>query len=103
MDARVDASGRAYPGPPDTASGMASAPFSSLLRSRPAAALLSGLAALQLGLAAWGLPGWSCPLLVWGWMNAARFNLRNIMLIWTIAIVVSIIASFMGAPIYSPS
>jgi Protein of unknown function (DUF2752) len=42
---------------------MAASPFASLLRSRPAAALLAGIAALQLGLAAFGLPGWPCPLL----------------------------------------
>jgi hypothetical protein len=38
-------------------------PFASLLRSRPTAALLAGIAMLQLGLAAFGLPGWPCPLL----------------------------------------
>jgi hypothetical protein len=38
-------------------------PFASLLRSRPLAALLVSLAALQLGLVALGLPGWPCPLL----------------------------------------
>jgi uncharacterized protein DUF2752 len=43
--------------------GTATSPFALLLRSRSTSALLAGLAALQLGLAASGLPGWPCPLL----------------------------------------
>ena len=43
--------------------GMTMSPFASLLRSRPAAAVLAGIATLQLGLVAFGLPGWPCPLL----------------------------------------
>ncbi|HEV8582832.1 MAG TPA: DUF2752 domain-containing protein [Thermoanaerobaculia bacterium] len=39
------------------------APFASLLRSRAATALLTGIAALHLALTAVGLPGWPCPLL----------------------------------------
>jgi len=31
---------------------------------------------------------------IWGWMNAAALNLRNIMLIWTALIVVCIIIQF---------
>jgi hypothetical protein len=38
---------------------------------------------------------------IWGWMNAAKYNLRNIMIAWTIAIIVSVVMSFMGAPIYN--
>jgi len=35
----------------------------------------------------------SCGLypLIWGWINAARLNIRNVMLIWTIAIVLSVV------------
>jgi hypothetical protein len=33
-------------------------------------------------------------------MNASKFNLKNIMLIWTVAIIVSVVLNFMGAPIY---
>lgn len=46
----------------DTRGPMAS-PLAALLRNRPATALLGGVSALHLGLAAWGLPGWPCPLL----------------------------------------
>jgi hypothetical protein len=42
---------------------MSASPFASLLRSRPTSALLAGVSALQLGLVAWGQPGWPCPLL----------------------------------------
>ena len=40
-----------------------SSPFAQVLRSRQAAVLLAGMAALQLGLVAGGLAGWPCPLL----------------------------------------
>jgi hypothetical protein len=32
---------------------------------------------------------------IWGWMNAGRFNMKNIMIAWTIAIILSIIANVM--------
>ena len=38
-------------------------PLTSLLRSRPTAAFLAGIAGAQLALVAFGLPGWPCPLL----------------------------------------
>ena len=63
MDARVDAPGGPSPILAEAQRGMTLSPFASLLRSRPTAALLAGIAALQLGLAAFGLPGWPCPLL----------------------------------------
>ena len=63
-----------------------------LLKMFPAEGPLKGVLAIICGLYAF----------VWGWMNASRFNLRNIMLIWTVAIIASIVASFMGAPIYTP-
>lgn len=31
---------------------------------------------------------------IWGWMNTARFNLKNIMIIWTIAIIISLVVYF---------
>jgi Protein of unknown function (DUF2752) len=43
--------------------GTAEPPFTSLVRSRPLAALLAGIAGLQLALVAFGVPGWPCPLL----------------------------------------
>ena len=63
MNARVDAPGRPSSNLAEARRGMALSPFAALLRSRPAAALLAGLAALQLVLTACGLPGWPCPLL----------------------------------------
>ncbi|MEA2604809.1 MAG: hypothetical protein QOF89_5801 [Acidobacteriota bacterium] len=63
MDARVDAAGGSSPILVEARRGMAASPLASLLCSRPTAALLAGIAALQLGLAASGLPGWPCPLL----------------------------------------
>ena len=63
-----------------------------LLKMFPAEGPLKGILAIICGLYAF----------VWGWMNASRFNLRNIMLIWTVAIIVSIAMSFMGSPIYTP-
>jgi hypothetical protein len=63
MNARVTAAGGSSPILAETPRGMASSPFASLLRSRPVAALLAGLAALHFGLVAFGLPGWPCPLL----------------------------------------
>jgi hypothetical protein len=62
-----------------------------LIKLFPAEGALKGILAIICGLYAF----------VWGWINASRFNLRNIMVVWTIAIIVSIAMSFMGAPIYS--
>ena len=33
---------------------------------------------------------------IWGWMNSGKLNLRNIMLIWTLLFIVSIIVNIMG-------
>jgi len=33
---------------------------------------------------------------IWGWMNSGKLNLRNIMLIWTLLIIVSMILNVMG-------
>jgi hypothetical protein len=63
-----------------------------LIKMFPAEGALKGVLAIICGLYAF----------IWGWMNASRFNLRNIMLIWTVAILVSVAMSFMGNPIYSP-
>lgn len=32
---------------------------------------------------------------IWGWMNASKLNIKNIMLIWTLIIVVCIIVNVM--------
>ena len=62
-----------------------------LIKMFPAEGVLKGILAIICGLYAF----------IWGWMNAAKFNLRNIMIAWTVAIIVSVIMSFMGAPIYN--
>ena len=31
---------------------------------------------------------------IWGWMNATRLNIRNIMMIWTLLILVSLVLRF---------
>lgn len=45
------------------ASGAVETPLTSLLRSRPTATFLAGIAGVHLALVAFGLPGWPCPLL----------------------------------------
>ena len=35
--------------------------------------------------------------LIWGWMNATRLNIKNLMLIWTVLFVIYIILYFLGA------
>ena len=34
--------------------------------------------------------------LIWGWMNAGKLNLRNIMMIWTLLLIVCIILNVMS-------
>ena len=33
--------------------------------------------------------------LIWGWMNAGKLNLKNIMMIWTLLLVISIVLHLM--------
>jgi hypothetical protein len=42
-----------------------------------------------------GILGLICGLyaFIWGWMNANQLNIRNIMMIWTLLIIVSIIVN----------
>lgn len=37
---------------------------------------------------------------IWGWMNAGRLNIKNIMMIWSLLIVVCIILNVMGGGFY---
>ena len=39
---------------------------------------------------------------IWGWMNSGKYNLRNVMLVWTLAIIVSVAMNVMGYRIYNP-
>jgi hypothetical protein len=63
MEARMEASGRSSLFPAEEQHGMTASPFASLLRSRPVAALLAGVAGVQLALVSGGISGWPCPLL----------------------------------------
>jgi len=42
-----------------------------------------------------GILGFICMLytFIWGWMNASRLNIRNIMVVWTLLIIVSVIVN----------
>jgi hypothetical protein len=44
-----------------------------------------------------GILGIICGLytFIWGWMNAAKFNIKNIMLAWTVLLVLSIVLNGM--------
>ena len=55
--------------------------------------------AFKAGATVWGVLGIFIPLLafIWGWMNAKKENLTTIMLIWTAAIVVTLIVYFIYA------
>ena len=42
-----------------------------------------------------GILGLICGLytFIWGWMNATRLNIKNIMMIWTLLIILSIVVN----------
>ncbi len=46
-----------------------------------------------------GILGIICGLyaFIWGWMNSSRFNLKSVMIVWSICIVVSIILNAIAA------
>ncbi|MFN0088479.1 MAG: hypothetical protein ACKVX9_24020 [Blastocatellia bacterium] len=50
-----------------------------------------------------GIIGIICSIyaLIWGWMNADRLNIRNIMTIWTGTIVVGLFLNFLILPMFS--
>ncbi|MBA2704476.1 MAG: hypothetical protein H0U60_11555 [Blastocatellia bacterium] len=43
-----------------------------------------------------GILGIICGLytFVWGWMNANRYGIKNVMMIWTLLLIISIILNF---------
>jgi len=45
-----------------------------------------------------GILGLICSLytFIWGWMNANRLNIKNLMIIWTLVIIVYIVLYVMG-------
>jgi hypothetical protein len=45
-----------------------------------------------------GILGLICGLyaLIWGWINADRLGIKNIMMIWTLLIIVSLVLGFLG-------
>ena len=50
-----------------------------------------------------GILGIICGLyaLIWGWMNGSRLGIKNIVMIWTLLIVVNIVLGFVGGFSYS--
>ncbi|HEX8068529.1 MAG TPA: hypothetical protein VF546_01170 [Pyrinomonadaceae bacterium] len=45
-----------------------------------------------------GILGLICSIytFIWGWMNAGRLNIRNLMLIWTALIILGIVLNLLG-------
>ena len=45
-----------------------------------------------------GILGFICGLytFIWGWMNATKLNIKNIMMIWTALIILTFVLSAMG-------
>ena len=45
-----------------------------------------------------GILGFICSLytFVWGWMNATKLNIKNIMMIWTVLLILTFVLSAMG-------
>ena len=43
-----------------------------------------------------GILGLICGIytFIWGWMNATKLNLKNIMMIWTLLLIISLILNF---------
>lgn len=39
--------------------------------------------------------------LIWGWMNAAKLNIKNIMMIWTVLLILYFILAAMGGVSFS--
>lgn len=50
-----------------------------------------------------GILGFLCMLytFIWGWMNATRLGIKNIMIIWTLLLIASIIVNAMFGSYYS--
>ena len=46
----------------------------------------------------WGILGIICSLyaLIWGWMNADKYNLRKVVTIWTILVVAFLVLYFVA-------
>ena len=57
-----------------------------LIKMFPAEGILKGILAIICSLYAF----------IWGWINAGRFNLRNVMLAWTVCIVLAVIGGVMN-------
>ena len=63
-----------------------------LIKMFPAEGPLKGILAVICGLYAF----------IWGWMNASRFNLRNVMLGWTACIVLTmVLGTVVGMSMFS--
>jgi hypothetical protein len=63
-----------------------------LLKMFPAEGALKGILAIICGLYAF----------IWGWMNAGKHNLKNIMLAWTVLILLSIVLNVVAGASMMP-
>lgn len=64
-----------------------------LLKLFPAEGALKGILGIICGLYTF----------IWGWMNAGKHNLKNIMLIWTVLFVLSIVLNVVAGASMMPS
>lgn len=51
----------------------------------------------------WGIFGIICGIytFIWGWQNADRHNIKNIMIIWTVAFIVSLVVRLLASTMAS--
>jgi len=51
-----------------------------------------------------GILGLICGLyaFIWGWIHATELNLRNIMMIWSLLIILSIVVNYLSGGFYYP-
>ncbi|MDX2035001.1 MAG: hypothetical protein SF339_30275 [Blastocatellia bacterium] len=51
----------------------------------------------------YGILGIICSIyaLIWGWMNADRYNIRNIVTIWTVAAIGGLVLNLLIAPMFN--
>jgi hypothetical protein len=52
-----------------------------------------------------GILGLICGLytFIWGWMNAERLGIKNLMLLWTALIIASFVLAYLGGGVTAPA